>query len=161
MKTEHFNTPNNRSFQIRPMELEDYEQVFELWTTIHGFAMRSLDDSREGVERFLLRNPGTSVVALANGKIVGSILCGHDGRHGSFYHVCVAEDYRKQGIGKAMATAAMRTLQAQHINKVSLVAFTGNALGNQFWHQEGWTLREDLNTYDFILNEDNITRFNR
>lgn len=66
-----------------------------------------------------------------------------------------------RGIGKAMATAAMRSLQAEHINKVSLVAFTDNAVGNQFWHGEGWTLREDLNTYDFVLNEDNITRFNR
>jgi len=75
------------SFQIREMKIEDYDKVYELWMGIHGFAIRSLDDSREGVERFLKRNPTTSVVALCGEKIIGSILCGHDGRHGCLYHV--------------------------------------------------------------------------
>ncbi|MGN0308107.1 MAG: GNAT family N-acetyltransferase, partial [Lachnospiraceae bacterium] len=75
---------------IRKMTIEDYDAVYALWKRIKGFAMRSLDDSREGVERFLKRNPDTSVVALnKDGKVVGAILCGHDGRRGCFYHVCV------------------------------------------------------------------------
>ena len=45
------------------MQIEDYEQVYALWLTISGFAIRSVDDSKEGVERFLQRNPGISVVA--------------------------------------------------------------------------------------------------
>lgn len=148
------------NIEIRSMTMRDFDAVHKLWMTIHGFGIRSVDDSKEGVERFLLRNPGLSVVALCNGEVVGSILCGHDGRRGCFYHVCVREDMRRQGIGKAMATKAMRSLQEEHINKVNLVAFTSNAVGNQFWHEEGWNLREDLNTYDFVLNEENITRFN-
>ena len=70
---------------IRTMEMEDYEQVYKLWTEIKGFGIRSIDDSREGVERFLKRNPTTSVVAVQNGRIIGNILCGHDGRTGFFY----------------------------------------------------------------------------
>ena len=72
---------------IRTMTIEDYEGVYSLWMSIKGFAMRSIDESREGVERFLERNPGTSVVALEDGKVVGAILCGHDGRRGCMYHV--------------------------------------------------------------------------
>lgn len=140
---------------------DDYEAVYDLWLGIHGFGMRSIDDSREGVTRFLKRNPHTSVVAEMDGEIVGSILCGHDGRRGCFYHVCVKEEFRKQGIGKTMATTCMRRLQEEQINKVSLVAFTDNEAGNAFWNEEGWTKRDDLYTYDFVLNEDNITRFNR
>ncbi|MBQ1640242.1 MAG: GNAT family N-acetyltransferase [Lachnospiraceae bacterium] len=147
-------------FAVRAMTMEDYEAVHELWMTIHGFGIRSVDDSKEGVERFLQRNPGISVVAESDGAIVGSILCGHDGRRGCFYHVCVREDMRRQGIGKAMATAAMRQLQEENISKVNLVAFKRNEVGNQFWHEEGWQLRDDLNTYDFLLNEENITNFN-
>ena len=60
---------------VRIMTAADYDQVYALWKTIKGFAMRSLDDSREGVERFLKRNPQTSVVAIEDGKIVGAILC--------------------------------------------------------------------------------------
>lgn len=148
------------NINIRTMTIEDYDQVYQLWLGIHGFGMRSIDDSKEGVERFLRRNPNTSVVAEWEGKIVGAILCGHDGRRGCLYHVCVKEDYRKHGIGKAMVTECMRRLHAEEINKVNLVAFTDNELGNFFWNEEGWTKRDDLNTYDFVLNEDNITKFN-
>ena len=148
------------NIQIREMTMEDYEQVHELWMTIHGFGIRSLDDSRDYVERFIRRNPTTSIVAVCGGKVVGTILCGHDGRHGCFYHVCVAESYRKQGIGKAMAVYAMKALQQEGISKVTLVAYKHNTVGNQFWNSVGWTLRDDFNTYEFILNEANITRFN-
>ena len=82
------------SIIIRPMEADDYENVYRLWENIQGFGLRSVDDSREGVERFLKRNPGTSVVAEQNGRIVGTILCGHDGRQGSLYVVCVERTFR-------------------------------------------------------------------
>ena len=146
---------------VRTMTIEDFDQVHALWMTISGFAIRSIDDSREGVERFLRRNPTTSVVAEEDGKIVGSILCGHDGRRGCLYHVCVHKDYRMRGIGKAMVVYAMNALKAEEISKVSLIAFTRNDIGNAFRNRIGWTRRLDLNYYDFTLNEKNITEFNK
>ena len=148
------------NYTIRTMEDSDYDEVYKLWTTIHGFAMRSLDDSEAGVKSFLKRNPGLSVVAVSEGKIVGAILVGHDGRRACFYHVCVHEDYRKHGIGKTMASEAMMRLKEEGINKVQLVAFKDNELGNGFWQAEQWIMRKDLNVYDFTLNEENIVRFN-
>lgn len=148
-----------QGYEIRVMTIEDYPQVYKLWTGINGFGIRSIDDSREGIERFLKRNPSTSVVACCDGKLVGAILCGHDGRRGCLYHVCVDEQYRKRGIGKSMAVACMKALQSEQINKVNIIAFKSNEIGNQFWKEEGWTFREDLNYYDFTLNEANITNF--
>lgn len=145
--------------KIRPMREEDYLQVYGLWKTIKGFGIRSVDDSREGVERFIRRNPSTSMIAELQGEIVGAILCGHDGRRGCFYHVCVREDCRQRGIGKNMAVCAMKALQEEHINKVCLIAFKKNEVGNSFWKSVGWTFREDLNYYDFVLNDENITIF--
>ena len=144
---------------IRTMTIEDYEQVHDLWMKIHGFGIRSVDDSKEGVERFLKRNPTTSVVAVEDDKIVGAILCGHDGRRGCLYHVCVRKGYRRHGVGKAMVVACMEALRKEEINKVTLIAFTKNDIGNAFWNKIGWTEREDLNYYDFTLNEANITAF--
>ena len=144
---------------VRVMKIEDYDQIYALWSKIKGFGIRSIDDSREGIERFLKRNPTTSVVAEEDGKIVGAILCGHDGRRGCFYHVCVDEEYRMQGIGNSMVVFAMEALKEEKINKVSLIAFTKNDIGNAFWKEIGWTKREDLNYYDFTLNEENITAF--
>ncbi|NLL78889.1 MAG: GNAT family N-acetyltransferase [Clostridiales bacterium] len=146
---------------IRKMTIEDYEQVYMLWKTIKGFAMRSIDDSREGVERFLKRNPDTSVVAVEDGRVVGAILCGHDGRRGCMYHVCVDPQYRMRGIGKSMVVFAMNALKAEGISKISLIAFTENDIGNAFWRCIGWTKREDLNYYDFVLNTENIIAFNQ
>ena len=80
---------NENKYEIRVMTIDDYDEVYSLWQTIHGFGIRSIDDSRDGVLRFLKRNPTTSVVAVEDGKIVGAILCGHDGRRGCLYHVCV------------------------------------------------------------------------
>lgn len=149
-------------YTIRRMEIEDYDGVRKLWMSIHGFAIRSLDDSREGVERFLKRNPLTSTVAVSqSGEIVGAILCGHDGRRGCLYHVCVREDCRRNGIGKDMVVFCMNALKDEGINKVSLIAFTKNDIGNAFWNCIGWTKRLDLNYYDFTLNEANITAFNQ
>lgn len=144
---------------IREMKIEDYDNVFALWKTIKGFGIRSVDDSKEGIERFLKWNPGLSVVAEEDGKIVGAILCGSDGRRGCLYHVCVHKDYRRQGIGKSMVVWCMEKLKELQINKVSLIAFTQNDIGNAFWKEIGWTKREDLNYYDFTLNEKNITAF--
>ena len=84
-----------------------------------------------------------------------------DSRRGCFYHVCVHEQYRKQGIGTSMAVFAMKALQKEQINKVSLIAFKENEVGNHFWKRAGWTFREDLNYYDFTLNDANITQFNQ
>ena len=145
---------------IRTMTIEDYDEVYALWTKIRGFGLRSVDDSREGIARFLKRNPTTSVVAVEDGKVVGSILCGHDGRRGCLYHVCVDEDYRRRGIGKSMVVKAMEELKIEQINKVCLIEFKKNDVGNAFWNTIGWTERLDLNYYDFVLNEKNITAFN-
>lgn len=146
---------------IRVMTIADYEQVRSLWDSIKGFGIRSMDDSKEGIIRFIRRNPSTSMVAIDGGRVIGAILCGHDGRRGCMYHVCVSEPYRKQGIGHRMALSAMEALKSEGINKVSLIAFKSNEAGNHFWRKVGWTFREDLNYYDYSLNINNITVFIR
>lgn len=146
---------------IRYMISDDYNGVYDLWSRIEGFAIRSIDDSREGVERFLARNPEISVVALNdNDKVIGVILAGHDGRRGCLYHVCVDKEYRNQGIGTKMTHAVINALIREKINHVSLIAFSDNAGGNAFWKKIGWSRRNDLNYYDMILNDNNVIHFN-
>ncbi len=145
---------------IRAMMPSDYTKVYKLWQSIEGFGIRSIDDSESGIEKFLNRNPNISVVALTENEIVGSVLCGHDGRTGYLYHVCVRRDMRRHGIGRRMVVRAMQQLKDEGINKVSLIAFSDNSVGNAFWHDVGWKERSDVNYYDFVLNNENITAFN-
>ncbi len=144
---------------VRTMTIEDYDQVFSLWNSIDGFGLRSIDDSFEGVETFLKRNPRTSAVWEEDGKIVGAILCGHDGRRACLYHVCVSKKYRRHGIGKKMVEFCIERLAEEKINKVCLNAFVTNKVGNAFWQRMGWTLRDDMNYYDHVINENNKTVF--
>lgn len=128
----------------RLMTIEDYEAAYELWIKC-GNGLNDKDDSREGIEKYLKRNPNTSYVAVLDEKVVGVILCGHDGRRGIIQHACVSPDCRRRGIGKKLVDLALDALEEEGINKVLLVAFKKNEGGNAFWESQGFTLREDLN----------------
>lgn len=126
------------------MNIADYDAVYSLWSRIEGMGLRSLDDSREGIERYLRRNPTTSFIALENGKVIGAILCGHDGRRGYIYHTAVDMEYRGCGTGRALLDRAFEALHKEGINKAALVVFDTNKIGNSFWESVGFEERIDL-----------------
>ena len=129
---------------IRLMTIDDYEKVYELWMSCVGMGLNNLDDSKEGIDKFLQRNPDTCFVAEADNRIVGVIIVGNDGRRGYIYHTAVNPQYRKQGIAKSLVETAMTALQNNGINKVALVVFDRNEIGNDFWEKMGFTVRDDL-----------------
>ena len=134
------------------MSIEDYKQCYDLWIKC-GNGLNDKDDSCEGIDKYLKRNPSTSFVATCDGKVVGVILCGHDGRRGIIQHACVSPDYRRLGIGNRLVELALEALKKEGINKVLLVAFKKNEGGNAFWETQGFTLREDLNYRNKALAE--------
>jgi RimJ/RimL family protein N-acetyltransferase len=131
---------------VRPMTAADYDGVYALWTATHGMGLNTTDDSREGVAKYLKRNPATSFVAYEDGaeRIIGAILAGHDGRRGFIYHTAVAVSERGRGIGSALLQHAMDAFEATGIVKAALVVFARNELGNRFWEKRGFTVRTDL-----------------
>ena len=129
---------------IRVMKLSDFEQVHQLWLSCPGMGLNNLDDSEQGIGRFLNRNPTTCFVAEEGNQIVGVILAGNDGRRGYIYHTAVHPDYRHRGIATDLLTAAINALKEQGINKAALVVFSKNQDGNRFWEKMGFTVREDL-----------------
>jgi len=128
----------------RLMTIDDYQQAYDLWI-LCGNGLNNVDDSKEGIEKYLKRNPTTSFVAVCEQKVVGVILCGHDGRRGIIQHACVSPDHRREGVGAKLVELALNALKDEGITKVLLVAFKKNAGGNAFWESQGFTLREDLN----------------
>lgn len=132
------------SIVIRKMCICDYDQVYALWLSCKGMGLNDLDDSQEGISRYLGRNPDTCFVAEQGGCIVGVILSGHDGRRGFIHHTAVSPTSRHLGIGAKLVNAALEALRACGINKVALVVFSRNQDGNAFWEKQGFTLRDDL-----------------
>ena len=129
---------------IRTMIIEDYEQVYSLWINTPNMGLNNIDDSNDGIEKYLVRNPNTCFVAETNGNIIGVILSGHDGRRGYIHHMAVAGNKQRQGIGAALLNAAMSALKREGIAKVALVVFEKNEKGNAFWDKLGFTRRNDL-----------------
>lgn len=137
--------------KIRVMTADDYDSVAKLWTSSNGVGINP-DDSKENISKYLKRNPKTSFVAVENGKIFGAILAGHDGYRGFIHHTAVSELYRGEGIGTKLVSAAIDAIRKEGINKVVLVAFKTNVLGNSFWEKQGFAVREDLYYKDLRIN---------
>ena len=129
---------------IRVMTIDDYKKVYALWMSCKNMGFNNLDDSRDGIAKYLRRNPATCFVAEQDDNIVGVILSGHDGRRGFIHHLAVAEDCRRQGIATELLECAVESLTAEGINKVALFVFNRNEAGNAFWEKNGFTRREDL-----------------
>ncbi len=130
--------------EIRLMDISDYERVYALWLSCKGMGLNDLDDSREGIARFLARNPDTCFVAEDGGEIVGVIIAGNDGRRGYIYHTAVSPARRREGIAQKLVDTALAALKTLGINKTALVVFGRNETGNAFWEKAGFTPREDL-----------------
>lgn len=141
---------------IRLFKINDYDEVYDLWKNSVGVGLRSLDDSLEGIRRFLIRNPNTNYVALIDDKIVGVIMAGNDGRRGYIYHLTVKEDHRRKGIASNLVNKCLESLKVEGINKVALVVFSNNEIGNTFWHKLGFIQRDDLVYQNITLNDKNI-----
>ncbi|MDR0812823.1 MAG: GNAT family N-acetyltransferase [Oscillospiraceae bacterium] len=131
---------------IRQIKITDYDAVLSLWRRTPGVGLNDIDDSRDGLSRYLERNPRTCFVAKGQGQngIAGVIMSGHDGRRGFIYHTCVDEAYRGNKIGTRLVEAALGALSAEGISKTALVVFGSNELGNAFWESVGFTPRTDL-----------------
>ena len=130
---------------IRLMKISDYEQVYNMWLSCVGMGFNNVDDSKEGIERFIKRNPTSCFVAIEDDIIVGAVIAGNDGRRGYIYHLAVNPKYRKKGIGTSLVNTVMKALEKLGISKVALLTFKRNEVANAFWEKQGFSAREDLN----------------
>ena len=139
--------------QIRQMTINDYKGVYQLWRNTPGMGLNTTDDSCEGIQKYLARNPSTCFVAEKDGEIIGVIMGGHDGRRGFIYHTAVKVTERNAGIGRNLVDNVMSELEKEGIHKVALVVYGRNKIGNDFWENLGFTTREDLIYRDKSITE--------
>ena len=133
---------------IREMKPEDYDQIYSMWQITSKRAL-SEADSRQGIGKYLARNPGMSMVAEIDGKIVGTVLAGHDGRRGFIHHMAVMPQFRRHGIGKKLAKAATDKIFEDGIDKIHIFCYQNNETGQSFWRDFGFEKREDVFVYSY------------
>ena len=142
-------------YSIKKVTIDDYDAIYELWNATEQSrrAMNPVDDSREGIARYLKRNPDTCFAAVKDNRIIGVILTGHDGRRAIIHHLCVHPDYRRMGIAGHLVSLAEKALQKEGIQKIFGLVFKDNESANAFWEQQGYSLRTNLNYRNKSLND--------
>ncbi|MCR2806005.1 GNAT family N-acetyltransferase [Paenibacillus soyae] len=131
---------------MREMTMNDYDQMIALWNEIEGLSLSDAD-SQPNMESYLIRNKGLSFVYETGGRIVGTILCGHDGRRGFIHHVAVQPEYRMQRIGQLMVDQCLSKLKEEGIDKCHIFVLDDNEAGNRFWSRTGWQKRSGFSVY--------------
>ena len=129
-----------------PFKIRDYHDAYHFWDKSENLGLSGAD-SREGIKKYLKRNPGLSLIVRDRGAIVGTVLCGHDGRRGYLHHLAVASEYRGKGIGRSLVNTCLDALKAQDIRKCHIFIFQENRAGMDFWHSISWVKREDVEIY--------------
>lgn len=128
---------------ILPFSPEDYEDAMALWKDSPGVGL-SQADSLEAITEFLERNPGLNWVARLNKQLVGTLLCGYDGRRAYLYHLAVHPEYRRQGIGRALVERCLERLKEMRVEKAHLFVYADNQEAVAFWKATGWYPRPEL-----------------
>ena len=136
-------------FDIVPFNIAAYGEARALWMSCEGVGL-SEADTEEVIRTYLKRNPGLSFAARAGGRLVGTILGGHDGRRGYMYHLAVDAAWRRQGIGRRLADECLKALKKAGIEKIHVFVYTENASGLAFWEAAGWTRRTDIHAVSMI-----------
>jgi ribosomal protein S18 acetylase RimI-like enzyme len=134
---------DSMSVEIREMTIDDYDQSVALWQVSQGVELSNAD-SRGHIEAFLQRNPGLSCVACDGPNLVGTVLCGHDGRRGYLHHLAVSQSHRGQGIGRTLAARALTMLRRHGIDKCHIFVVKKNREAIAFWKRIGWIERVEL-----------------
>jgi ribosomal protein S18 acetylase RimI-like enzyme len=133
-------------YDIREMVIADYDMVIELWSKTEGMCLSDAD-SRPNIELYLNRNKGMSFVCALDGKMIGTILCGHDGRRGYIYHVAISTEHRGKSIAKKLIENSLSKLKSEGMVKCHIMVMADNDIGNQFWSYTGWTRRNGILLY--------------
>lgn len=134
---------------LRAMTMDDHDAVIALMKATPGVSFRDAD-SRDASARYLERNPGLSFVAEKDGRLVGCVMCGHDGRRGYLQHLVVLPDHRRQGTANALVERCLAALERLGILKSHIDVLRTNDAGQAYWQSQGWTLRTDIHRYSHI-----------
>ena len=135
---------------IKPFTVESYDDVLALWHQCEGVGLSDAD-SRESIQAYLDRNPGTSFIATAGDRVVAAVLAGHDGRRGYIHHLAVHRDCRRQGLGRQLVDSCLRALADAGIRKCHAFVLGDNADGIAFWTSAGWARRSDIDVVSKII----------
>ena len=94
-------------------------------------------DSLIGLTRLIEDPGGILLVAIIDGRIVGSVIGGWDGWRGHVYRLAVTPAYRRRGIARELAAEISRALFAKGAERISALVEHEHAWATGFWDSLG------------------------
>jgi ribosomal protein S18 acetylase RimI-like enzyme len=129
------------SVDVRAYEDTDEAAVVALWDACF-VEQRSWNQPRELIRRKVAVARDLFLVATLDRRIVGAVIAGWDGHRGWLYHLAVAPDVRRRGIGSRLVRAAESLLQARGCPKVNLQILAANRDVVRFYERLGFAVEE-------------------
>ena len=132
-------------YKIRLVTTGDYDSLYALWNSTEQSrrALNPVDDSSLAY---------SEECGGEKEKVIGVILAGHDGRRAIIHHMCVDPGCRRRGIAGALVQKAEEALKKEGISKVFGLVFRDNDAANEFWENQGYSVRTNLNYRNKSLN---------
>ena len=126
---------------------QDYQAVYDLWSRAgNGIHLRHSDEPEE-IRKKTGRDPDLFLVAERDGKIIGTVLGGFDGRRGMMYHLAVEPSERFRGIGEALMAELEGRLREKGCIRYYLLVTRDNDEAISFYERRGWKRMDDLYAY--------------
>jgi len=132
-------------FTIRTFEFPaDYQAVIELWSNAGEGVHLGVSDTFAEVAKKMERDPQLFLVAEKEGRLIGAVMGGFDGRRGLIYHLAVDQAERKRGIATALMGELEKRLKAIGCRRAYLLVTPENQMAQQFYEKRGWQRMEIL-----------------
>jgi ribosomal protein S18 acetylase RimI-like enzyme len=129
-------------FALRTASAADVDGIVALWQQAAENDSRP-PDTAEAVLALLGRDPEAVILADHDGALIGSIIAGWDGWRYHLYRLAVRPDWRKQGVGSALLSAAENRLWALGATRLDAMVLDGNDLGQNLWQARGYHRQDD------------------
>jgi len=134
--------------QIREFKFPaDYQQVFDLWTSIEKGVHVGRSDSPIEIKKKVSRDPDLFLVAESRNKIIGSVIGGYDGRRGLIYHLAVSASFRGQGIGSLLMDEVESRLRIKGCLKCYLLVTNDNPEVENYYRHRGWQHMDSIHLF--------------
>lgn len=140
-------SPAERRWAIQAFDWEsNLKSVLDLWSRAGDGLQVSGSDHPDELRKKLERDPDLFLVVQQDGKLIGTVLGGFDGRRGMIYHLAVDPDFRRLGVGRALMDELELRLAAKGCLKYYLLV-TNNNPGAQAFYERLGCEQMDLQVY--------------
>jgi hypothetical protein len=123
---------------FRDIQEKDKENVVTLWKRCE--LTRSWNDPYKDIKFALEGGTSTVLVGIVDGRVVASVMAGHDGHRGVLYYLAVDPEFQKRGYGSAAVAAAETWLRERGVWKINLMVRSENEKAGRFYERMGYEI---------------------